>query len=208
MWYKIIVSNEDRSIHNCFSDTLLEISKHSHAVESGLLFNLCERIKREIISRNVKKKEIATKETLPISKEEEQILYYVSGYTIFSMIEKYKRIINNNEKNIAAKDALKFLNSLKTTCSEKIVGTLLEDYVEIWIEITDGGGLVKANEEFYSFVPKTEKEIRKKIWWKYLKSNSRLSQKCLPYGILCLEKCEAANYQINFLSKSLKRGLT
>ena len=117
MWYKIIVSNEDRSIHNCFSDTLLEISKHSHAVESGLLFNLCERIKREIISRNAKKKEIATKETLPISKEEEQILYYVSGYTIFSMIEKYKRIINNNEKNIAAKDALKFLNSLKTTCS-------------------------------------------------------------------------------------------
>ena len=53
------------------------------------------------------------------------------------MTEKYKRIINNNEKNIAAKDALKFLNSLKITYSEKIVGTLLEDYVERWIEITD-----------------------------------------------------------------------
>ena len=53
------------------------------------------------------------------------------------MTEKYKRIINNNEKNIAAKEALKFLNSLKITCSEKIVGTLLEDYVERWIEITD-----------------------------------------------------------------------
>ena len=37
------------------------------------------------------------------------------------MIEKYKKIINNNEKNIAAKDAIKFLNSLKTTCSAKIV---------------------------------------------------------------------------------------
>ena len=61
------------------------------------------------------------------------------------MIEKYKRIINNNEKNIAAKDALKFLNSLKTT--EKTVGTLLEDYVERWIETTDRDGLVKANFE-------------------------------------------------------------
>ena len=35
MWHKIIVNNEDRSLHNYFSDTLLEISKHSHAVESG-----------------------------------------------------------------------------------------------------------------------------------------------------------------------------
>ena len=35
MWHKILVNNEDRSIHNYFSDTLLEISKHSHAVESG-----------------------------------------------------------------------------------------------------------------------------------------------------------------------------
>ena len=56
MWHKIIVNNEDRSIHNYFSDTLLEISKHSHAVESGLLFHLCERVIKEIISRNVKKK--------------------------------------------------------------------------------------------------------------------------------------------------------
>ena len=46
------------------------------------------------------------------------------------MTEKYKRMINNNQKNIAAKDALKFLNSLKTKCSEKIVDMLLEDYVE------------------------------------------------------------------------------
>ena len=53
------------------------------------------------------------------------------------MIEKYKRIINNNEKNAAAKDALKFLNSLPTTGSVKIVSMLLEDYVERWIEVTD-----------------------------------------------------------------------
>ena len=85
----------------------------------------------------MKKKEIATKETLPISKEEEQTLYSVSGSIIFSIIEKYKTIINNNERNIAGKDALKFLNSLKTKCYEKIVGTLLENYVERWIEITD-----------------------------------------------------------------------
>ena len=38
MLHKIIVNNEDRSMHNYFSDTLMEVSLHSHAVESGLLF--------------------------------------------------------------------------------------------------------------------------------------------------------------------------
>ena len=61
------------------------------------------------------------------------------------MIEKYKTIINNNEKNAAAKDALKFLNSLPTAGSVKIVSMLLEDYVERWIEVTDRCGLMKAN---------------------------------------------------------------
>ena len=56
MWHKIIINNEDRSIHSYFSDTLLEIPKHSNAVESGLLFHLCERIIKEVISRNVKNK--------------------------------------------------------------------------------------------------------------------------------------------------------
>ena len=89
------------------------------------------------------------------------------------MIEKYNRIINNNEKNIAAKDALKFLNSLKTKCSEKIVGTLLEDYVERWIEITDRGGLVKANEEFYSFVLKSEEVARSFMTLNLLRKNQK-----------------------------------
>ena len=85
MWHKIIVNNEDRSIHNYFSNTLLEILKHTHAVASGLLFHLWERIIKEVIPRNVKKKGITTKETLPISKEDQKILYYVSGYIIIQL---------------------------------------------------------------------------------------------------------------------------
>ena len=68
---------------------------------------------------------------------------------------------------------MKFLNSFKITCSEKIVGTLLEDHVEIWIEITDRGGLVKANQEFYSFVPKTEEVTRSFMTVGLLKKNQK-----------------------------------
>ena len=38
MLHKIVVNNEDRSMHNYFSDILMEVSLHSHAVESDLLF--------------------------------------------------------------------------------------------------------------------------------------------------------------------------
>ena len=49
MWHKLFVNNEERSIHNYFSDTLVEISKHSHAVESSLLLRLCDRIIKEFL---------------------------------------------------------------------------------------------------------------------------------------------------------------
>ena len=68
MWHKIIVNNEDRSIHNYFRNTLLEISKHSHAVESGLLFHLSERVLKDIISRNLKKK-LLLKKHFPYQKK-------------------------------------------------------------------------------------------------------------------------------------------
>ena len=60
---------------------------------------------------------------------------------------------------------------MKTKCSEKIAGTLLEDYVERWIEITDRGGLVKANEEFYSFVLKSEEVARSFMTLDLLRKN-------------------------------------
>ena len=34
----------------------------------------------------------------------------------------------------------------------------MEEYIERWIEISDQGGLVQANKEFYSFALKIEEE--------------------------------------------------
>ena len=101
---------------------------------------------------------------------------------------------------------------MKTTCSEKIVGTLLEDYVERWIEITDRGGLVKANEEFYSFVLKIEevallRKNQKEDMRKIFKVKLKTVPEVLPYGFVCLDKYHTDNYQINFLNKLLKSGL-
>ena len=67
---------------------------------------------------------------------------------------------------------MKFFNSLKTTCFEKIVDTLLEDYVEKRIEITDRGGLVKAN-EFYSFDLKIEGVARSFMTVDLLRKNKK-----------------------------------
>ena len=66
---------------------------------------------------------------------------------------------------------------MKTTCSEKIAGTLLEDYVERWIQITDRGNLVKANEEFYSFVLKIEEVARSFMAVDLLRKNQKKDMK-------------------------------
>ena len=78
-------------------------------------------------------------------------IYYVEisieitdGGNLVKVIEEYYSFGTENL-------ALKFLNSLKTACSEKIVGMLLKYYVEIWIEITDRSNLLKINEKCYSF---------------------------------------------------------
>ena len=93
----------------------------------------------------------------------------------------------------------------------------MEDFVERWIEITDRGGLVKANEEFYSFVLKTEEVARSFMTVDLLRKNQEENMREIlkfklntvpevsaTYGFLCLEKCQTGNYQINFLNKLLK----
>ena len=45
--------------------------------------------------------------------------------------------------------------------------------MEIWIEITDRGRLVKANEEFYSFVLKTEEVARSLMTIDLLRKNQK-----------------------------------
>ena len=63
-----------RSTDSYRNSDALEISKHSHVVESGFLFHLCERIIKLIISRNVKKKEKVLKNGLTYVTEFVQIL--------------------------------------------------------------------------------------------------------------------------------------
>ena len=36
---------------------------------------------------------------LTLTKEEEEVLYYVSGYMVFSLVKKYTRLLVNNAKH-------------------------------------------------------------------------------------------------------------
>ena len=49
----------------------------------------------------------------------------------------------------------------------------MEDYAERWIETTDWGGLVKANEEFYSFVLNIEEVARSFLTVDLLRKNQK-----------------------------------
>ena len=59
---------------------------------------------------NDQKKCAAVKVKTRISPGKEQVIYYISGYIVYSLRKKYTRLIIGN--NISARTASEFLNSL------------------------------------------------------------------------------------------------
>ena len=55
-----------------------------------------------------------------ISEEEEQTLYYVGGFIVFSMRRKYEKILKENPKSISASNALILLKSVNNEGGKKI----------------------------------------------------------------------------------------
>ena len=51
---------------------------------------------------------------LTLTKEDEEVLYYVSGYIVFSLVKEYTRLLLNNAKHTDCSDVLQFLSSLRT----------------------------------------------------------------------------------------------
>ena len=57
-----------------------------------------------------------------LSDDEQQVVYYVAGYIIFSLLKKYQKIRYKNPQNLAAPAIIQFLLSLKTKKSSTLGG--------------------------------------------------------------------------------------
>ena len=96
---------------------------------------------------------------LTLTKEEEEVLYYVSGYIVFSLVNKYTRLLVNNAKHTDYSDVLQFLSSLRTEHSN-IKANCFHNYVKKWTEIQSRGGLIQVNDSMFVFVKRIEYAVR------------------------------------------------
>lgn len=100
----------------------------------------------------------------PIQKltpEEEQIVCYISGFIVFSLKTKYKRLIKSPQAEIVAVAALQFLKSLELKNSIK--GDSFKEYVHAWVNLKSRGGLVKVNDGMFRFTCVIENIVRQTL---------------------------------------------
>ena len=74
--------------------------------------------------------EMKLKKKIHISEEEEQTLYYVIGFIVFSMKRKHEKILRENPKSISASNALIFLKSVKNLGEENIQEHFLKEFIK------------------------------------------------------------------------------
>ena len=83
-----------------------------------------------------------------ISPGEEQVLYYVSGYIVYSLRKKYNRPIKLNTSNISA---LQSLHSINANHSEHLSGDGYQELVRKWTKLVSRRYLIEVNEEMFEF---------------------------------------------------------
>ena len=100
--------------------------------------NFVSNLKRELWNWNWKK----------YTNEEEQTLYCVEGFIVFSMKRKYENILEENSKSISASNALNFLKSLKNMDGQNIQEQFLKEFIKMLTEQTSRGGLIQPNADY------------------------------------------------------------
>lgn len=95
---------------------------------------------------------------LALTKEEEEVLYYVLGYIVFSL-QTYTRLLVNNPKHIGYSDVLQLLSSLRTEHSIMKTNSF-DNYIKKWTEIQSRGRLTQVNDSMFLFVKRIEYAVR------------------------------------------------
>ncbi|XP_070563402.1 uncharacterized protein [Ptychodera flava] len=86
-----------------------------------------------------------------LSKDEEQVLRYVSGFIPHKLICFYRR----HQGNKSAQACLAFLETLRTNAGNDTSISFL-NYTKKWVELLNRGGLFQVDDSFYLFMKKVE----------------------------------------------------
>ena len=98
------------------------------------------------------------------------MLYYVSGYIVYSLRKKYTRLIKLNASNISA---LQSLNSISANHSEHLSGDGYKELGRKWTKLVSRGYLIEVNDEMFEFTKQLELVVRSVLNTKFICKYSR-----------------------------------
>ena len=97
---------------------------------------------------------------LHLTKEEQEVLYYVSGYIVFSLKRKYSKLSGTKNKDVSVA-AVQFLDSLHISSDKQISGHSFLEFARRWVDTVTRGGLVRVNDDMFIFCRRIENVVRK-----------------------------------------------
>ena len=162
MWHEVLLLMKDKAMLKSWEDFLRENSNFVQSTFSSMFHYVCMEIVRFIMKYENLKRESAPKEVIDIelTQDEQQVVYYVAGYVVFSLLRKYKKINLNNPANTAAIAAIQLLSSLEAKNYSKVQGYSFLQFAKKWLELVNRGGLIKVHDDMFIFIRQVENTMR------------------------------------------------
>ena len=161
MWSLVLEILQDQKWYFAWSDLVGKCEYQNKSVFSGFFRFIVFDIMTSIIkfANNQRKSSNEQALDLRFSKEEEEIVYYVSGYIVYSLIKRYTRLSAANTKHKGYRDIFQLLGSLRTENSD-LAGNSLSEYAKKWTQIQSRGGLIEVNDDMFLFIKRIECVVR------------------------------------------------
>ena len=124
MWKNVLVMMQDKKLSEKWNNVFTFREKPcKRTVFSALFYFVCMEVIKYIIKfendRQLKNTTCVMAD-LKLTDEEQQVIYYVAGYIVFSILKKYRNIERNNPRNATCSAAIQFLLSLKLNGCENL----------------------------------------------------------------------------------------
>ena len=135
--------------------------------EDGFRFScsLYQNIATEVLTEMIKylnlKHYKAKQTSRNLTKEEKEVLAYVSGYVVLALYRKYCRILKTGKNNIIATAALQVLDTFKVSGGDSLSSENFKEYRNSWLDGVNRGGLLKVNQGFFNFIRYVETTVQR-----------------------------------------------
>ena len=157
MWAEVLKLMSPEEHVRPFTELAKTFPKYNKNVANSLYSFLIDKLVLLLIKFENEHKKCADIEVkTDITPGEEQVIYYISGYIVYSLRKKYTRFIKLNTNNMSARIVLQFLNSINANHSEHLSGNTYHEFVRKWTKLVSRGYLIEVNDEMFEFTKQLE----------------------------------------------------